>query len=403
VFSLFRLSTDGSGLKGFNRADKGSQNNLVDFSESAEQLDNSTGEEEGSSENELETVFDMTAQGDSLKRRRKKKVNRDSTPSPRLLQSTSSVTSSAKPLLETSAMDSSVETKPNNLSTNPFFRHSPMVDTISLTSSTSESNPFDRVQFQTVTQPSMASTPLAPKTAKASHIPTLPPPPKSSKPRTLSSSLRRPRPQNEPSPYSATIAPNKVSVEDHRRTSSVTSSIPESAKMDSSSDTPLKSDSVSLLDVQEENSSVECTPSSVAESTSLSRHHDDVPESKVSIEESAGTSKKESKIFETALQILDASSKSPPVNLNNPNIHAHPVMAEFPALSQSSLSPLEELLKSPMQKVEDLKELKLLKRDNLISSKAEWEMLMRFPREKRAMSSRKWVPVYVKLNMKQVC
>ena len=343
----------------------------------------------------------MTAQGDSLKRRRKKKADRDSA-SPRVIQSTSSAISSAKQLLDASTLDSSAEAKPTNISTNPFYRHSPVGDTISLTSSTSESNPFDRVQFQTVALPSNTSTPMA-KASKTSNIPTLPPPPKSNKARTLSSSLSRPRPLNDTAPVALSFAP----LEEHKRTSSISSSVQES-KLESSVDTPLKSDSVSLLDLAEDESFTDGTATTNEPAmTSLLRQDDDVKVSKVSNEESAGTSRKDSSIFETALQILDASSKSPPVNLNNPNLHAHPVLTEFPALSQSSLSPLEDLLKkpisdNPVRSVTDLKELKLLKRDNLISSKTAWEMLMRFPREKHPMSSRKWVPVYVKLNTEKV-
>ena len=398
----FRLSTDGSGLKGFNRADKGSQNNLVDFSESTEQLDNSSGEQEGSSENELETVFDMTAQGDSLKRRRKKKANSDSTPSPRLLQSTSSAASSAKQLCDSATLDSSAETKPLNLNTNPFWRHSPMGDTISLTSSASESNPFDRVQFQTVNLPSNSSTPLV-KSTKASHIPTLPPPPKSSKQRTLSSSLGRPRPVNDSSPLSFSLPQSVATQEELRRTSSVSSS-PYECKLDSSVNTPLKSDSVSLLDLAEE-SSVDYASAIAESSTSLQHRRDDVMASKVSVEEPAGTSKKESKIFETALQILDVSPKSPPLSLNNPDINAHPVLTEFPNIKSDSFSPLGELLKKPLPDSPvqtEISVLKRLKRESLISNRTDWEMLMRFPREKHAMSSRKWVPIYVKLNMEKV-
>lgn len=48
-------------LKGFNRADKGSQNNLVDFSDDRGSVVVSMGSHEDGDE-DVETIFDLTAQ-----------------------------------------------------------------------------------------------------------------------------------------------------------------------------------------------------------------------------------------------------------------------------------------------------------------------------------------------------
>lgn len=47
-------------LKGFNRADKGSQNNLVDFSDDRGSVAVSMGSHDG--DEDVETIFDLTAQ-----------------------------------------------------------------------------------------------------------------------------------------------------------------------------------------------------------------------------------------------------------------------------------------------------------------------------------------------------
>ena len=402
---MFRLSTDGSGLKGFNRADKGSQNNLVDFSLSAEQLDNSTCEDDGSSENELETVFDMTAQGDSLKRKRKKKGIRE-TPSPHLLHSNSSLASSAKQLVEANTtLEPNAELKPSNQSTNPFWRHSPLGDTISMASSTSESNPFDRVQFQATALPNTASTPLS-KTPKlgATTIPTLPPPPKSTKPRALSTNFGRPRPLNEPTSGSLSTSHGRTGPEDHKRTSSSSSSAYQS-KINSSMGSLRKSDSISLMDVAEELSSLEGPIAAEHDSvTSLQRQNDGV-DAKVSKVDEAGAS---GTIYEAALQILDVDHstqiKSPSISGDHQNIPVHTVLTDFPTLSQDSLQPLEELLKKQIDETPDetVKHPTRFRKDAIVSPASEWNMLMRFPRVKHVMSSRKWVDIFVKIKHDKV-
>nr|XP_039249286.1 uncharacterized protein LOC120326989 [Styela clava] len=71
-FAVNRLSTEMPDLKGFNRADKGSQNNLVDFSDDRGSAAASIGSRENPDDDDVETIFDLTAQGDSLKRKRPK-------------------------------------------------------------------------------------------------------------------------------------------------------------------------------------------------------------------------------------------------------------------------------------------------------------------------------------------
>lgn len=71
-FGVNRLSTEMPDLKGFNRADKGSQNNLVDFSDDRGSAAASIGSRENPDDDDVETIFDLTAQGDSLKRKRPK-------------------------------------------------------------------------------------------------------------------------------------------------------------------------------------------------------------------------------------------------------------------------------------------------------------------------------------------
>uniref|UniRef100_H2Z1W8 Uncharacterized protein n=1 Tax=Ciona savignyi TaxID=51511 RepID=H2Z1W8_CIOSA len=121
-------------LRGFNRADKGSQNNLVDFSGTDDKPQGSIQSSACSSADE-ETIFDMTAKGDSLKRKRRKKLKEGESPcdvsgdvvqpdgvEPTNVQSCGNIDSMLPP-------------------TNPFWTASPIGDTVSLASSAGEGNP----------------------------------------------------------------------------------------------------------------------------------------------------------------------------------------------------------------------------------------------------------------------
>ena len=400
---FFRLSTDGSGLKGFNRADKGSQNNLVDFSVSAEKLDNSSANEEDSSENELETVFDMTAEGDSLKRRRKKKTLPDSrSNSPIVIYPDSPVPpESAKVTLEVS-----VDTKAESQPTNPFWRHSPICDTGSLTSC--ESNPFERVQFQTASSAATPSLTIVPK-QQTSHIPTLPPPPKSSKPRSLSGSISRPRRHNPPSSSVAPVDSSGLTaspltnvtvsslgpagdVTENSRPASEPSSV-QYARLSTSNGTVSKPDSVSLLGAGEQFRG--------QREEFVTKEEEETGDAKVS-DSGTGSSRNDPNILETTLQILDVYSQPPPpVSIEPTNISAGPAITTFSDLSQTSLSAIEHE-KSAESLDGGTESVVKLKKNHLIPSKDQWEMVMRLPREKRVMSSRKWVNVFVRLKHEKV-
>lgn len=375
-------------MKGFNRADKGSQNNLVDFSESAEQLDCRSGDETGSSESELETVFDMTAQGDSLKRKRKKKTrvcdHSPSTPAAPVSDVETDLKPTAKPV-------TSLEVEANHgPSTNPFWRQSPLGDTISLTSSTSESNPFDRVQFQTAKNSNVfkKTTPVL-----GSNIPTLPPPPRSGKHRTFSGSFSRPRPQKDSLSHSITTSESGNDVEDSRMRASTASSLSESRIVTT---TLTQSHDAGLLDLHGNTESDSApAPSNV-----------DTPiKAKVSCDGGA-SSNLDSTILETTFEILDGFSEAPAT-------HSVPLSTERGSMEDArelnQLNSCDALHR--MMSVDSSNEVSekcpskiknILNKNNLISSKTEWHMLMRFPREKRIMSSRKWVDVFVRLKSDKV-
>ena len=364
----------------------------MDFSESAEHLEHSSGVEDRSSESELETVFDMTASGDSLKRRRRRRKKPSITDrSP--LSGSAAVLHGTSPKAERLM---SLEIKPNQgQSTNPFWRHSPLGDSISLTSSTSETNPFDRVQFLSN---------LAKKTppALSATIPTLPPPPKSGKQRSFSGNVSRPRPQADSFSQSMTPSESGNDADDVRGRASAASSLFESRQ---AAATPVRPDSATLLDLIEHPSSA--GPSDTASAPS---GVDSPTKVKVSCTETA-SSKMEPSILETTVQILDGFS--PPQSRQSGTLNVGSAdLNELSAsdLSQNRLNSYEEIEKavsveSPQDlgpNISAIKKLRVLNKESMIPTKTEWSMLMRLPRQKRALSSRKWVPVFVRLKSDNV-
>ncbi|XP_076800423.1 uncharacterized protein LOC143445298 isoform X2 [Clavelina lepadiformis] len=431
-----RLSADISGLKGFNRADKGSQNNLVDFSVSAEKFNTSRAGSICSSEDdpELETVFDMTAQGDSLKRKRKKKVldiSADdqttlSTPTYQIgiandtLHSSSTAENSEASCFEVPAVKNDVKSESANTSRNPFWRSSPLGDTVSLASNTSESNPFDRIQFHSAA----TATPAPASSKSSSGIPALPPPPTSTKSRNLSGSSRRTRTRESPKESLVYDTQTLVSRES---ANTKTTFKPDCAKDDliqhsvagTSSESTTELDGISLLDLnkcdEKDDKETNLKPDVHADEYLLHSGADSQPETEpVSV---PGTSQKDSTILETTLSILDVFSK-PPLDEQssiNTNIKTYPVLQSptvFPDLRENSLNSITKLqkpvespsLESPQEIAKHLnaKKIQFLKEEDIISNNTEWNMLMRFPRQKHLMSSRKWVKIFIRLKQDKV-
>nr|CAB3262815.1 uncharacterized protein LOC100183638 [Phallusia mammillata] len=421
-----RLSADINNLKGFNRADKGSQNNLVDFSESAEQLEVSAcGSTTSSAEGDLETIFDMTAQGDTLKRKRKKKKEEELTVAgtPTFQIGCDNITNPNVPDTATESNLATAQTKPADASsnlapTNPFWCPSPLGDTVSLSSSTSETNPFEKVQFQSTTATPLPVPSTAAPLRSVAGIPILPPPPGSNKCRNTSSGSWRARTRE-----SSVSSPLAVVQQEKANCSS------QSPILDSSSDlsssvfvTPVKSQPASLvvepaaetnghstedaclgLDVADGATSTSSVQAKVANPDNIS---------------TASNSQQDTNILETTLSILDVFSKpleqAPlPIDIENTDIktyHAMQVESSFPELRDDSLESLEKFQKavsveSPAEVHDisglDKKQVSFSDYD-LVPKATEWNMLMRFPREKKVMSSRKWVDIYVRLDNKNV-
>ena len=416
IFSVrlcLRLSSDVNNLKGFNRADKGSQNNLVDFSESAEQLNASDFENADSSNEDadVETVFDMTAQGDSLKRKRKKNVNHpvtDNRPAPTFNvvsdQDALSVTDSF--IQNEAGHDTAAASTKSVVSTNPFWCNSPVGDSVSLASSTSESNPFEKAQFRTAaTAPASTARPVI---NSAAAFPALPPPPCSAKTRSGAGSSRRSRVRE---------VTRSSALSDVRRDKDMT--------LESNGSVPPVGNTTTIVNYVFTTSSKPDSNTQSAVSVSEQPSFSDSPILHVSDSaegaDAAAAANLESQnpsILETTLSILDVYA-SPTKDSSSLNIDGSSNMETLQALQaaggtrtdlrDASLDSLEQFQKTvpvdtPTDEPECAEEqTSLMHCNDLVPDEVtEWNMLMRFPREKRLMSSRKWVDIYVRLDTQKV-
>nr|XP_002122692.2 uncharacterized protein LOC100183638 [Ciona intestinalis] len=384
-FGLNRLSTEINGLRGFNRADKGSQNNLVDFSGSDGKNQGSVRSSVCSSaeDEDLETIFDMTAKGDSLKRKRHKKI-----------QENIPGTSQNEPAKPENIKANTNETKEEenlnlNPQTNPFWTASPIGDTSSLASSTGEGNPFERIQFQSV-----SSAPAAKQL-----FPTIPPPPSTGKVRSTSGSYRRRREVSASSPFQpSNVESDDLSEVNERKIVNT----PEASTL---LNTSVKNeDTISTL-----SNSVDpiVVPTAAHSSTPVSML-DDISCTGISTKKEESSEKN---ILNTTLSLLDISLQPKDDSLiNAPDVDVLTCSAMqldpvFPAsiLHDKSMESLEKLQKAISVESPDSTDVVETKKSfasvKIIPRLTEWSMLMRFPRQKRVMSTRRWVPIYVRLNI----
>lgn len=100
------------------------------------------------------------------------------------------------------------------------------------------------------------------------------------------------------------------------------------------------------------------------------------------------------------------ATSSPVIDLVPPNEHCVEQLETNKVLPATPDDPLTALKKATSVEspngIQEQRRLALPEVE-IIETKTAWEVLMRFPREKRAMSNRKWVPIHIKLNCDQVC
>lgn len=487
-----RLSVELPDLKGFNRADKGSQNNLVDFSDDRGSAATNTGSQDNVNDEDVETIFDLTAQGDSLKRRRRKgkDENEDEvegvSPGPTvetvyhigpagLDENLEELDNSQELFIKSCQKEELVEPEkrkhssqssqcsrtdtpqqdslfPANdskliISTNPFW--SSVSGTTTSEGSLQESlldSPFDNVIFKNTTNPDLTSPTKV--TDTTSHIRSassssasgplfrIPPPPSSllrSSTRGKRSSLAKERlrdPSNvsslfkRPDLHSSSEASDIDAISVQRSDTPCCKNNNLEVTFDPSSD--------EVFDFMMNDLSDDVMPEARHDTINdlsfdwLEQVHETAKADSVDTPEVGyGSTELDGQLLQD-LSPLNISSAAKPELVSYRNMTALAVESDhsrhetrqdttLPAnnlaedlddcLVIDSIDPLLELqqttsVESPNEPVS---EVKLPRQDvELIEPRRSWDVYMRFPREKRTMSNRKWVQIHIKLDCDEV-